>query len=117
MRELLCIECPTGCLLQVDYDGSKLIVSGNGCKRGITFAKAEIENPMRSLTTTVRTDFYGVPVLPVRTDGEIPKGKIDEAMRELNNFVLRVPLTCGDTVLENLAGTGCRVIATSNLLK
>jgi CxxC motif-containing protein len=92
-------------------------VEGNACKRGVDFAEAEMTNPTRSLTTTVRTSLPGIPVLPVRTDGEIPKEKIMEAMRALSNVVISRELDCGDTVYENIAGSGVKVIATSDLLR
>jgi len=117
MTELYCITCPTGCLLNVQDSGDELIVEGNSCNRGVDFAKAEIINPTRSLTTTVRTTFPDTPVLPVRTDGEIPKGKIMDVMRALNGIVISSGLGCGDTVLENAAGSGIRVIATSDMLR
>jgi len=117
MKELYCITCPIGCRLTVEGHGGDITVEGNGCNRGIDFAVAEMTNPTRSLTTTVRTTFTGVPVLPVRTDGEIPKGKIMEAMGVLNSIVIDSDLDCGDTVLEDLVGSGVRVIATSDWLK
>ena len=116
MKELYCITCPTGCQLRVDGGGSDITVEGNGCKRGVDFAVMETTNPTRSLTTTVRTTFPDTPVLPVRTDGEIPKGEIMEAMETLGRVVVSSVLNCGDTVIENLLGTGVRVIATSDVL-
>ena len=117
MKELYCITCPTGCRLTVSEQGGEFVVGGNECKRGADFAKAETTNPTRSLTTTVRTSLPGVPVLPVRTDGEIPKGKIKDAMRELSGVVVSQELDCGDTIVENIAGCGVRVIATSAVPK
>jgi len=114
---MYCITCPTGCKLSVEQFGESIKVEGNECNRGVAFAETEIRNPTRSLTTTVRTAFPGVPVLPVRTDGEIPKGKIMEAMAALNKIVVGHELDCGDTVVANLAGTGVRVIATSDAIK
>jgi len=90
-----------------------MIVEGNKCRRGIDFAEAEMTNPTRTLTTTVRTKFPGVPVISVRTDGEIPKDKIMDAMHELSEVVISTELGCGDAVLENVADTGVRVIVTS----
>ena len=113
---LFCITCPVGCRLSVVRQGDEFVVEGNGCARGVDFAKEEMTSPKRSLTTTVRTAFPGVPVLPVRTDGEIPKAAIMEAMRELNGVLLDRELGCGDTVLEDVAGCGVRVIATSDAL-
>jgi CxxC motif-containing protein len=117
MKELLCIVCPNGCRLQAEGRGDTLAVTGNKCPRGIDFARAEITNPMRSLTTTVRIGFAGVPVLPVRTAGEIPKGKIRGVMRYLNGVTVAKPLAVGEAVVENVLGLGVNVIATSNLLK
>jgi len=117
MRELYCITCPAGCKLSVMGSGADISVEGNNCKRGEEFAIAEITNPMRSLTTIVRTSIPGVPVLPVRTDGEIPKGKVLEAMEALRKVLVSSELDCGDTVADNLLGTGVRVIATSDVLK
>ena len=116
MKELYCITCPTGCLLKVGGDEGQITVEGSGCNRGVDFAIMEMTNPTRSLTTTVRTTFPGLPVLPVRTDGEIPKGKIMEAMSILRGVVVSSVIDCGDTVIENLLGTGVRVIATDDSL-
>jgi CxxC motif-containing protein len=117
MKELLCIVCPNGCRLQVEGTSDSLTVTGNKCPRGIDFARAEITNPMRTLTTTVRTNFKGVPVLPVRTAGEIPKGKIRDVMRYLNGITVTKRLAVGDAVAEDVLGLGVNVIATSNLLQ
>jgi CxxC motif-containing protein len=72
---------------------------------------------MRSVTTTVRTVFPGVPVLPVRTGGEIPKGKIPELMEFLGGVVVKEPLGIGEAAAENILGLGINMIATSNILK
>ena len=119
MKTILCIVCPNGCRLSAEKSagGSGYAISGNKCKRGIDFAIAEITSPMRTLTTTVRTSFPGVPVLPVRTVGEIPKGKIREAMNYLNTITVSRPLGIGETVAENILGLGVDIIATSDMLK
>lgn len=117
-KELLCIVCPTGCRLTAEVDGNGTItVTGNGCKRGIDFAKNELTCPTRSLTTTVRTSFADVPVLPVRTAGEIPKEQIGDAMKAVNAIVVSQPLGVGDVVVKNLLDTGIDLIATSDILK
>ena len=113
MKKLYCITCPSGCQLTVSGSGADMTVEGNKCRRGLEFAEAEMTNPTRTLTSTVRTKFPGVPVISVRTDGEIPKNKIMDAMHELSEVVVSTELGCGDTVLENVADTGVRVIVTS----
>jgi len=93
-----------------------MIVEGNKCDKGRDFARGEMQNPSRTLTTTVRTKFPGVPVLSVRTAGEIPRDKLMPAMRELSEIVIEEELACGDTVVENIARTGVSVIVTSAAL-
>jgi CxxC motif-containing protein len=116
MKELLCISCPNGCRLSVEGSGDNISVSGNRCKKGVPFAQTELTNPVRTLTTTVRTAFSEVPVLPVRTSAEIPRGKIPEIMDCINNSVVEKPLAIGDIVIENVLGLGVHIIATSNIL-
>ena len=42
-KTMNCITCPRGCLLTVEFEGNKVLsVSGNVCKRGVTFAEGEI---------------------------------------------------------------------------
>jgi CxxC motif-containing protein len=93
-----------------------IAVAGNRCRRGIDFARAELTNPTRTVTTTVRTGFPGTPVLPVRTDGEIPKGKIRELMDFLKTVTVTRPLKAGDVVVENILGLGCNIISTDRIL-
>ena len=99
MKELICITCPAGCklLAELTPDGS-VNVTGHTCKRGVDFALAELTNPMRTLCSTVRTAFADCPMLPVRTDREIPKGKIKEAMRLLVGVVIDKKIGCGEVV-------------------
>ena len=83
MTKLICITCPTGCKLEAELVDGKLTVTGNTCKKGIDFAMGEMTHPMRSLCSTVRTNDPGAPVLPVRTDREIPKEAVEEVMKLL----------------------------------
>ena len=116
MKNLYCITCPAGCLLTVIGSGYDMVVNGNKCEKGTEFAKHEMSNPSRTLTTTVRTKFPGVPVISVRTNGEIPRDKLMEAMKELSEVMVETELNCGDTVLEDVAKTGVSVIITSAAL-
>jgi len=93
-----------------------MVVEGNKCPKGHEFAVAEMSNPTRTLTTTVRTNFPDVPVISVRTRGEIPKDMLLKAMHQLNEVIVEEELGPGDTVLEDVAGTGVQVIVTSAAL-
>ena len=115
--EFACIVCPQGCQLSVQRtENGTITVTGNTCARGASFAEAEMTHPMRSLTTTVATTLSETPVLPVRTDKEIPKEKIAAVMQTCGAFLLTHPVKCGDIVIENAGGTGCNMIATRTLV-
>ena len=115
IEEIVCIVCPIGCSLKVEVNGEQILVEGNQCKRGETFAINEIKNPTRTLTTTVRTIFQEMPLLPVRTEVEIPKEKIFEAMEVLNKVIITQRVKCGDIIVEDILGSGCNVIATGSI--
>lgn len=117
MTELVCIVCPNGCTLHIEGSDETLTVTGNACKRGEAFAKTELTYPMRTLCTTVRTQQAGVPVLPVRTNGEIPKEKLFDVMRLLDGVTLVSPVARGDVVVKNVCDTGVDIIATSDRMQ
>jgi len=117
MKQITCITCPIGCRITINTMNGEYSLSGNKCARGLEFAKTEITSPTRSLTTTVRTAFPQMPVLPVRTNGEVPKGKMTEIIRELSKVVITEKIGIGETVAANILGTGCDIIATSNMLR
>ena len=117
VKQLTCIVCPIGCRIFIESRNGEYICSGNRCPRGGEFARIELTAPMRSLTTTVRTAFPEVPVLPVRTKGEIPKERIPAVMRELAKVMIKERISIGETVISDVLGTGCDIIATSNMLR
>ena len=56
-RELICIGCPMGCPLTVQLeDGEILSITGQTCKRGEVYARNEVTNPTRIVTSTVMVD-------------------------------------------------------------
>ena len=113
--KLICIGCPNGCELDVRKENDEIIVTGNKCPRGIEFAKTELTHPTRSITSSVKTTFKDIPVLSVRTNGEIPKEKIFDVMNEINKVVLDKHIKVGDVIIGNVLDLGVDVIATSNL--
>ncbi|MBO5879630.1 MAG: DUF1667 domain-containing protein [Clostridia bacterium] len=112
-RELTCIVCPRGCQLSVSLDGDEVIsVSDNICKRGADYAQSECTSPTRTVTTTVRCE--SGRVISVKTGAPVPKNKVFEVMKEVNNTVAPNGLKIGDVVIKNVAGTGVDILATSN---
>ena len=103
-RELTCIICPRGCLLQVT-GGEVLAVTGNACPRGAQYAQQECTNPVRTLTTVLRPVNRCGTMVAVKTLHPIPKAAISAAMAQLRNITVTVPISTGDTVLDDLFGS------------
>ena len=115
-RELICIGCPMGCMMTVTLeDGRVTAVSGNTCKRGDVYARKEVTNPTRIVTSSVRVDGGELPVVSVKTREDIPKGKISEVMEALKEVCVQAPVQIGDVVLADVAGTGVDMVATKNV--
>jgi CxxC motif-containing protein len=117
MKHITCIICPIGCHIIANVVDGEYVFFGNKCPKGVHFAKTELIVPVRSLTTTVRTAFPETPVLPVRTNGEVPKEKITEIIRELAKVTVTERIGIGETVAVNISGTGCDIIVTSDMLR
>ena len=84
IRELTCIGCPMGCqLTAVLEDGQVTRVTGNTCPRGDAYARKECTHPARTVTGTVRVSGGALPVVSVRTAGEVPKEKVLDVARAL----------------------------------
>ncbi len=108
MRELICIVCPRGCHMRVDGD---LNVTGNFCPRGEAYAKAELTHPTRVVTSTVRITGAAYPRCPVKTAAPVPKEKIFDVMDAIGRVTLSAPVRVGQTVIEDVCGTGVAVVA------
>lgn len=114
MKEIICIVCPRGCHLQVDeHNGYQ--VSGNACARGEAYGKSEAQNPVRTLTSTVKISGAALPRCPVKTDRPIAKKLIRDAMRALDEITLHAPVRSGDIVIDNVLDTGARFIVTRDM--
>ena len=115
-RKLTCIGCPMGCSLTVVMDGGEVVsVTGNTCKRGDVYARKEVTNPTRIVTTTVRVVDGNADMVSVKTKEDIPKGKIFDCVRALKNVEISAPVHIGDVILADVAGTGVAVVATKNI--
>ena len=111
--EKVCIVCPRGCRLIIKKDESSprgYTVEGNTCKRGEDYGIKEVTNPTRVLTSTVLLKNSSLKRLPVVTKGNIPKGKMLEAMKAINKIVAYAPINEGDIIIENLLDTGVNQI-------
>ncbi|MCR5263257.1 MAG: DUF1667 domain-containing protein [Clostridiales bacterium] len=112
-----CTVCPFGCELHVTSDGSgKLTVTGNACPRGARYGTAEVTNPVRTLTSTVRIDGVSelhpnLALLPVKTDKPIPKAKLMEGMKLIKTLSVRPPMAGGTVIFKDFIEPGVNLVS------
>jgi CxxC motif-containing protein len=112
-KNIVCIECPKGCLLSVDIENCRVVkVEGNQCPKGEKYAASEIENPLRILTSAVLAEGLSLRMVPVRTSKPMPKSRMYEAMGEIKKIRLRVPVKAGDVISADFLGLGIELIST-----
>ena len=110
MKELICIVCPNGCHLKVDEENG-YAVSGNRCDRGVEYGKAELCNPVRVVTSTVKLEGAQSSRLPVKTGAAIPKDMIFRVMEVIDSITVTAPVRVGQVLVEDLLGTGVALVA------
>lgn len=116
IKKLICICCPLGCSLEVQQDGTEIVsVKGNTCPRGDAYARKELTNPTRIVTTTVHVRGGLQSMVPVKTQKDIPKEKIFACMEEIRKVTVTAPVVIGDVVLADAAGTGVDIVATKTV--
>lgn len=114
--EFLCVVCPNGCFIEAEYGEGHpavlLSLTGNRCARGKEWVRQEIENPMRTIATSVPVRGGDFLLASVRTKDPIPLAKVEAVMGEIRKLTLDAPLHIGQTVLTNPAGTDTEIIVT-----
>lgn len=115
-RELTCIGCPLGCGITVTIENDEVRnVTGNTCNRGDAYARKEVTNPTRIVTSSVRVENGTAAMVSVKTKEDIPKDKIFDCIDSLKGICVKAPIKIGDIVVNDIAGTGIPVIATKNI--
>lgn len=118
IRNLTCISCPMGCPITVEMEENKVLsVTGNTCKRGEVYARKEVTNPTRIVTSTVKVKNGTADMVSVKTKEDIPKGKIFDCVKALKGVEVSAPVHIGDIIIPNAAGTGVDIVATKNVEK
>ena len=116
-RELICIGCPMGCPLTVELENGEIkAITGYTCKKGETYARKEVTNPTRIVTSTVRVAGGRADMVSVKTREDIPKDKIFQCVKALKGVIVKAPIRIGDVVVADVAGTGVDIVATKEVL-
>lgn len=114
--EFLCVVCPNGCFIEAEYlpghPATLLSLTGNRCARGNDWVRQEIENPMRTISTSVPVHGGDFLLASVRTKTPIPLEKVEAVMDEIRKQTLTAPLHIGQVVMKNPADTDTEIIVT-----
>ena len=115
-KNLTCIGCPMGCQLTVTLENGEVTsVEGNTCKRGDIYARKEVTNPTRIVTSSVRVKGGHLNMVSCKTKEDIPKGKIFDICKSLETVEVNAPVAIGDVLVKDVCGTGVDVVATKNI--
>ena len=119
-RKLICIGCPLGCPMTVTLNDTGEVekVTGFTCRKGDVYARKEVVNPTRTVTSIVKVTGAknGERTVSCKTKTDVPKSKIFDVMRDLRNVTVRAPIQIGDVVKANVGGTGVNMVATKEVL-
>jgi CxxC motif-containing protein len=98
-------------------DGEILLVTGNTCPRGESYARKEVTAPTRIVTSSVRVygSRSGERMVSLKTASDIPKDRIMDVIRDLRGVAVPAPVRIGDVLFKDVAGTGVDMIATKNV--
>ena len=79
-QKLTCIGCPLGCSISVSLsdNGEVSEITGNTCKKGEEYARKEVTNPSRVVTSIVKINNGDVNMVSVKTAEDI-----QEALKDL----------------------------------
>jgi CxxC motif-containing protein len=115
-KEFTCIVCPNGCSIVADVEGEGAPVvarvRGNACKRGTEWARQEIEDPRRTISSSIVVSGGDFPLASVRTNRPVPLARIGDIMREIRRAALVAPVAIGDVAIRSPAGCDTDIIVT-----
>ncbi len=114
-KNIICIGCPKGCRIKIDYNQEISNITGYECQKGKEYAQKEFENPTRILPTTVRVTKGELPLVSVKTEKGIPKNLLLSTMREIAKIEVEAPIRIGQIIKSNIMNTDVNLVATRNI--
>ena len=115
-KNFICTACPMGCTLIVRMEGDEVVkILGHRCRKGETYGRQEAIAPQRMVASTVRISNGLHPLVPVYTNGSVPKRRIPEILAKIREVQLTAPVTAQDVVIENVIGTGVDIVASRDM--
>lgn len=111
---VICTVCPVGCKIKVrQLENGEMETEGNNCPRGKKYALKEVTAPERTITSIMAAS--DGTMVPVKTDRPVPKNKIFDCMKEINEKTLILPTSLGDIIISNIGETGANLICTRTM--
>ena len=115
-REFVCIICPNGCRIKVDYEGTNIKnIKGDECPKGKEYVKNEITNPLRVFTGSVLVENGDFSLVSVKTSLPIPKKYLKKIGEITRRIKVEAPVTIGQVVALNLLNENIDLIATRKI--
>jgi CxxC motif-containing protein len=117
-REFVCIICPNGCQIKVEYEGTNIKnIKGDECPKGKDYVKNEITNPLRVFTGSVLVKNGDFSLVSVKTYSPIPKKYLKKIGEITRRIKLEAPIEIGQIVASNLLDNNIDLIATRKIEK
>ncbi|MCM1990105.1 DUF1667 domain-containing protein [Oceanirhabdus seepicola] len=108
---IYCKRCTMGCELKVnEYEGN-ISVEGNLCKKGATYGKEEFVKGKRVLTFKIPIKYGYFDKVHVKTSGKISKELWENVYDLVYSLELEAPIEFGEVIVENILGTGIKLIS------
>ena len=115
-KEITCIVCPIGCKILVRSEETRLdILKGNKCKKGVEYARNEVFDPRRMLTSSVLVKGGEWSLVSVKSTHPVPKEKIFPILQEIQKTTINAPVKSRQIIIKNVANTGIDIIATKTV--
>ena len=117
-REFICIICPNGCRIKVEYEGTNIKnIKGDECPKGKDYVKNEITNPLRIFTGSVLVENGDFSLVAVKTPVPIPKKYLKKIGGITRHLKVKAPVTIGQVVASNFLNENIDLIATRKIEK
>ncbi len=115
-REFVCIICPNGCRIKVDYEGTNIKnIKGDECPKGKDYVENESTNPLRVFTGSVLVENGDFSLVSVKTSVPIPKKYLKKVGEITRRIKVEAPVIIGQVVATNLLNENIDLIATRKI--
>ena len=99
--------------MSITKDGESITAEGNGCPKGSEYAKSELTNPKRTVTSSVFVSNRNGKSVSVKTEMPVPKEHVFDVMKIIHSSVASAPVKIGDIIVCDVYGSN--IVATSEI--